>query len=163
MARKNPHLPRATQDSKTAVFESHAWNHKVERPEAFIRRTLDLMNRHTVTVFASATPIEPPSEWEFTYLSHGRGAGLLGTYEEWAAARQAQVGYFYLSVNFEELSHAVRIITCDRGLAQKWQDTIDANPGGASAREWHERVRADHEAKRRSFEKLQERTREHQA
>jgi hypothetical protein len=162
--RNNPNTPVMTADGKTAVYDSHSWNRKQERPEAFVRRTMDLMNRHTVTIFASASPIDPPCEWEFAYLSQGRHAGALGTYEEWAAKRAAQAGYYYLSVNFEDLSHCVRIITRDKGLAEAWQNLIDHNPGGASAREWHDRVTAEHAIKRASFEKRQrERAREHHA
>lgn len=158
--RKNPYTPVMTADGKTAVFGSHQWNRKEERPESFVWRTLDMMGTYTVTIFASATPIEPPSEWEFAYLSQGRPAGVLGTYEEWAAARTAQAGYTYLSVNFEEISHAVRIITCDQKLIELWQRAIDSNPGGKAAREWHDNVTAEHAEKRRLFELRQERIRE---
>jgi len=148
---KNRNIPVATQDLKTCVHHAHSWNRLAERPEAFIARTLAMMDEHTVTIFAGVQEVQAASRWEYNMI--GFLPTTAPTYEEFAALREKMRGYFILSVNFEEVSHAVRILTRDAELIAAWRAAIESNPGYPAAAKWHADTAASLAAKRTAFER----------
>lgn len=148
---KYPNPLFLTRDGNTGVYGTHSWNRRVERPEALIARTMSLMDDHVITCFAGVQVCEPASLWEYHYIFENRPTAP--TYEEFAAAREKTMGCFILSVNFEDLSHAVRIMTRDAELVAAWRAAIEANPGYQAAAQWHADTAANLAAKRAAFER----------
>lgn len=153
--------PVMTANGLSMVEPSHAWRRNLSKETAdqFIQRTLDMVAENTIISFSGVSKFEEPSEWEFSFLTRGFRSHRGITYAEYEAKRRPLIGAYSILVNFEEVSHSVRITTKDVQLLSAFTEAFRTNRGERAASLYHERVEEEFENDRRMFFRRQEKAR----
>lgn len=150
---KNRNLPVLSCDGLTMLRHARPYYPTPTKsvPEA-LSLFLKLIGENDLESFSSIDPWEPPTGWEWAYVSEGMGKHRR-TYAEYERARNLTRGATRIRGNFKELSCVFDFYTKDPVIVEQFRAAFARNPSAGAMQAEEEKRQAYWAVKRPVYER----------
>ena len=150
---KNRNLPVLSYDGLTLLYSGRPYYPTPTRSvQEALARFLKLIEENELESFSSISPWEPPTGWEWAYISEGMGKYRC-TYAEYETARNLTRGATRIRGNFKQLSCVFDFYTKDPVIVEKFRAAFARNASAADMRAEEEKRQAYWATKRPVYER----------